>query len=108
MVTPDQRLEHLLAELDRFRREHPNMPGILRLTDTYLRGCSQWKWENHGWVLSEGEVCAIMNGTTREQQAALLSVLKDDQIHRVEFVPDPDVLEVVPDLTESTRPAPSE
>ena len=65
-MTPDQRLEHLLAELDRLQREHPNVPGILRLTDTYLRDCSQWKWEKHGRALSDGEVCAIMNGTSRE------------------------------------------
>jgi hypothetical protein len=96
-LTPDQRLEHLQAELDRLRREHPNMPGILRLTNTYLRGCSQWKWENHGWVLSEGEVCAIMNGTDREQAAALLEILRVDRITKVEFVTHPDVLKVVPD-----------
>lgn len=100
-MTPDQRLEHLLAELERLRREHPQVPGILRLSHTYLRGCSQWKWEKHGRKLSEGEVCAIMNGTGREQQAALLSVLQEDRIHQVEFVPDPDVLEVVPDLKRS-------
>lgn len=96
-LTPDQRLDHLQAELDRLRRENPNVPGILRLTSTYLRGCSQWKWENHGRVLSEGEVCAIMNGTDREQAAALLEILKGDGITKVEFVPHPDILEIVPD-----------
>ncbi len=38
-----------------------------------------------------------MNGTDEEQRSALLSVLKGHMIHKVEFVPGVDVLEVVPD-----------
>jgi hypothetical protein len=98
MVTPDEQLEHLAAELDRLRREHPNVHGILRLAPTSLRPCSKWKWENHGWSLNDGEACAMMNGNDRERRAALLSVLQGQMIHKVEFVPGVDELEVVPDL----------
>jgi len=95
-VTPDERLERLDAELERLQSEHPNTPGILRLTDGFLRGCSKWKWEQHGWTVSDQQTCGIMNGNDRERRAALLSVLKES-IHKVEFVPGMDVLEVVPD-----------
>jgi hypothetical protein len=97
MVSPDEQLERLDAELDRLEREHPNAPGILRLTNHCLRSCSKWKWEQHGWVLSDGQACEIMNGTDKEQRTALLSILKGHMIHKVEFVPGVDVLEVVPD-----------
>lgn len=97
-VTPDEQLSHLETELDRLRSEHPSVYGILRLTDACLRPCSKWKWERHGWKLSDGESCAIMNGNDRERRAALLSVLKNRMIHQVEIVPDLGVLEVVPDL----------
>ena len=96
-MTPDERLERLEAELERLKREHPNEYGILRLTNDCLRSCSKWKWGQHGWVLSDGQACEIMNGNDREQQNALLSVLKRDMIHKVEFVPGEDALEVVPD-----------
>ena len=96
-MTPDEQLERLDAELDRLQGEHPNVHGILRLTNTCLRGCSKWKWQRHGWVISDGEVCGIMNGSEEEQRTSLLSVLKGRMIHKVEFVPDVDVLEVVPD-----------
>ncbi len=96
-MTPDEQLERLEAEVDRFKREHPNVPGILRLTNSCLRSCSKWKWEQHGWAVSEGEACGIMNGDDKAQRTALLSILKDDLIHKVEFVPGGDVLEVVSD-----------
>ena len=96
-MTPDERLERLDAELDRLKREHPNVPGILRLTSHCLRACSKWKWEQHGWVVSDGESCGIMNGDDKEQRTALLSILKGHMIHKVEFVPGTDLLEVVPD-----------
>jgi hypothetical protein len=96
-VTPDEQLERLDAELDRLKSEHPNVPGILRLTRGYLRSCSKWKWEQHGRALSDGEACAIMNGSDREHQAAILAILKGNMIRKIEFVPGVDVLEVVPD-----------
>ena len=96
-MTPDEQLERLDAELDRLKSEHPNVPGILRVTNTSLRSCSKWKWEQHGWKVSDGEACGIMNGDDKEQRTALLSVLKERMIHKVEFVPGLDVLEVVPD-----------
>ena len=96
-MTPDEQLDRLAAELDRFQGEHPGMHGVLRLTNTCLRGCSKWKWEQHGWVLSDGVVCGIMNGNDKAQRTALLSILKGRMIHKVEFVPGEDVLEVVPD-----------
>ena len=96
-MTADEQLERLDAELDRFKSAHPNVHGILRLTNSCLRSCSKWKWEQHGWALSDGEVCGIMNGTDKEQRTALLSALKGGMIHKIEFVPGADVLEVVPD-----------
>jgi hypothetical protein len=98
MVTPDEQLERLDAELDRLEGQDPDAHGILRLTSDCLRSCSKWKWEQHGWVVSDGEVCGMMNGNDRERRTALLSVLKGRMIHKVEFVPGADVLEVVPDL----------
>jgi hypothetical protein len=100
-MTPHEQLEHLHAELDRLHSEHPNVPGILRLTDTYLTACSKWKWEQHGWTISDQQVCGIMNGNDRERRAALLSVLQEHMIHKVEFIRGVDLLEVVPDLSVS-------
>jgi hypothetical protein len=97
-MTPDEQLDRLTTELDRLQSEHPNTHGVLRLAGTYLCGCTKWKWEQHGWVLSDGEACGIKNGNDRERQAALLSVLKGRMIRKVEFVPGEDLLEVVPDL----------
>ena len=96
-MTPDEQLERLDVELDRLKSEHPSVPGILRLTNNCLRSCSKWKWEQHGWALSDGEACGIMNGDDKEQRTALLSILKAHMIHKVEFVPAADVLEVVAD-----------
>ena len=83
--------------MDRLKTEHPNVHGILRLANTCLRSCSKWKWEQHGWAITDGEACGIMNGDDKEQRTALLSILKGHMIHKVEFVPDADVLEVVSD-----------
>ncbi len=94
IVTPDEELEHLDAELERLQSEHPNTPGVLRLTDQCLRGCSEWKWEQHGWTISEGQACGIMNGDDRSRRTALLSVL-EGHIHRIEFVSGLDMLKVV-------------
>ena len=38
-----------------------------------------------------------MNGDDKAQRTSLLSVLKGNMIHKVEFTADADVLEVVPD-----------
>ena len=95
IVTPDEELEHLDAELERLQSEHPNAPGVLRLTDQCLRGCSKWKWEQHGWTISDEQTCGIMNGNDRERRTALLSVLKG-HIHKIEFVSGLDMLKVVP------------
>jgi hypothetical protein len=100
-MTPHEQLERLNAELDRLHSEHPNVHGILRLPDTWLIGCSKWKWEQHGWKISDQQVCGIMNGNDRERRTALLSVLKGHMIERIEFVSGVDVLEVLPDLSAS-------
>ncbi|MGO9108395.1 MAG: hypothetical protein ACLP9L_04105 [Thermoguttaceae bacterium] len=94
-MTPDEQLQRLGTELNRLKAEHPDLPGILRLTNNCLRSCSKWRWEQHGWTLSDGEACAVMNGDDKEQRTALLSILKGHRIHKVEFVPGVDVLEVV-------------
>ena len=96
-MTPDEQLERLDAELNRLASEHPDQRGTLRLTSDCLRACSKWKWEQHGWTVSDGEACGIMNGSDKEQRTALLSLLKGRMIREVEFVPGADVLEVVPD-----------
>jgi hypothetical protein len=100
-MTPHEQLERLDAELDRLHSEQPNMHGILRLTDTCLSACSKWKWEQHGWTISDQQVCGIMNGNDRERRAALLSVLRGRMIHKVEFIAGVDLLEILPDLSVS-------
>ena len=104
-MTPDEELEHLDAELKRLQSEHPNTLGILRLTGKCLRGCSKWKWEQHGWSISDGQTCGIMNGNDRERHTALLAVLKGF-IHKIEFVSGLDTLEIVPDSSSSGSPMP--
>ena len=96
-MTADEQLDRLDTELERFKNEHPNARGILRLTNHCLRSCSKWKWEQHGWTLSDGESCGIMNGDDKEQRTALLSILKGHMIQEIEFVSGADVLEVVSD-----------
>ena len=98
IMTPDEQLERLNAEIDRLQSEHPNMHGILRLPNTYLSGCSKWKWEQHGWTVTDQQVCGIMNGNERERRMAPLSILKERRIERIEFVAGADNLEVLPDL----------
>ncbi len=97
-MTPHEQLERLNAEIDRLQSEHPNMQGVLRLPNTYLSGCSKWKWEQHGWTVTDQQVCGIMNGNERERRMALLSILKERRIERIEFVADADNLQVLPDL----------
>jgi hypothetical protein len=106
IVSPDEQLEHFDAELERLQKEHSNTPGMLRLTGEFLRGCSKWKWEQHGWTISDQQACGIMNGNDRERRTALLAVLKGC-IHKVEFLSGLDMLEVVPDpsVSEPTCPA---
>ncbi len=99
-MTPDEQLAHLDAELERLQSKHPKTPGILRLTDEFLRGCSKWKWEQHGWTISFQQTCGIMNGNDRERRTALLAVLKGS-IHEVELLSGLDMLEVVPDPSAS-------
>ena len=98
LMTADEELEHLDAELERLQREHPNAQGVLRLTDKSLRGCSKWKWEQHGWTITDPQTCGIMNGNDRERRTALLAVLKG-HIYQVEIVPGLEMLEVVPDMS---------
>ena len=97
-MTPDEQLDRLEEELARLKSEHPNVPGILRLGNNCLRSCPEWKWQQHGWTVSEGDSCGIMNGDDKQQQTALLSILKGNMIHKVVIVPGIDMLEVVPDL----------
>ena len=94
-MTPDEELDHLDAELQRLQNEHANTLGVLRLTDRCLRRCSKWKWEQHGWTISDGQTCGLMNGNERERRTALMEVLKG-HIHDIEFVTDLDALKVVP------------
>ena len=94
-MTPDEELEHLDAELERLQSEHPDTPGVLWLTDQCLRRCSKWKWEQHGWTISDGESCGIMNGKEQARRTALMSLLKA-HIHEIEFVSGLERLEVVP------------
>ncbi|MBN2022385.1 MAG: hypothetical protein JW809_06280 [Pirellulales bacterium] len=94
-MTPDEELDRLDAELERLQSEHPNAQGVLLLTDQCLRGCSKWKWEQHGWSISDKQTCGIMNGDERERRTALLSVLKG-HIHTIEYVAGLDMLKVVP------------
>lgn len=102
-MTPDEELKHLDAELERLQSEQPITSGVLRLTEQCLRGCSKWKWEQHGWTISDGQACGIMNGNDRDRRTALLSVLKR-HIHEIEFVSGLDILEVVqgPSTSEPT------
>jgi hypothetical protein len=94
-MTPDEELEHLDAQLERLQREHPHTQGLLRLTDKCLRRSSKWKWEQHGWTITDQQACGIMNGNDRERRTAILAVLKG-HVHEVEVVSDLDALEVVP------------
>ena len=94
-MTPDEELTQLDAELLRLQSEHPDTPGILRLTGKSLRGCSKWKWEQHGWTITDQQTCGIMNGNDRERRTALLSVL-NGHVQEIEIVSDLDVFEVVP------------
>ncbi len=96
-MTPDEQLQRLAAELDRLKSEHPGAQGTLRLSNTCLRACSKWRWEKHGWAVTDGEACGIMNGDDKEQRMALLSILKRHGIHKVAFAAGTDVLEVVAD-----------
>jgi hypothetical protein len=100
-MTPHEQIERLAAELDRLHSQDPNAHGILRLTDAYFKACSKWKWEQHGWTVSDQQICGIMNGNDRERRAALLSVLQQHMIDAVEFVAGVDVLEIVPNLSVS-------
>ena len=75
----------------------PERAGDSAAVEPLLAPCSKWKWEQHGWTLSDGESCGIMNGDDKEQRTALLSILKGHMIRKVEFVSGRDVLEVVSD-----------
>lgn len=101
-MTPDEELDHLDAELEGLQNEHPNTPGILRLTDKCLRRCSKWKWEQHGWTINDGQSCGIMNGNEQARRTALMSLLKD-YIHEIEFVSGLEMLAVVPGPSGSAR-----
>ncbi len=94
-MTPDEQLTRLDVELDRFKSEHPDVHGILRLANSSLRSCSKWRWEQHGWTITDGESCAIMNGDDKEQRTALLSILKGHGVRAVEFVPGIEAMEIV-------------
>jgi hypothetical protein len=94
-MTPDEELDHLDAELERFQHEHGGMLGVLRLTDKCLRGCSKWKWEQHGWTITDQQACGITNGNDRQRRTGLLLVLKG-YVHEVEIVSGLDKLEVLP------------
>jgi hypothetical protein len=96
-LTPDEKLDRLAAELTRFKGEHPDKRGVLRLASNCLRSCSKWKWEQHGWPLNDGESCGIMNGDDAAQRTALLSVLKASMIQKVVFVPGAETLDIVLD-----------
>ena len=100
IMTPDEELVHLNAELERLRSAGPSAQGVLRLTDKCLRRCSKWKWEKHGWAITEQQSCGIMNGNERERRTALMLLLKG-HVHRVDFVSGLEMLEVLPDSSVS-------
>ena len=70
--------------------------GFCGCRTRYLIGCSKWKWEQHGWTVTDQQVCGIMNGNERDRRTALLSILKEHMIESIEFVAGADVLEVLP------------
>ncbi len=92
-MTPNDELNHLDAELERLQDDHSNT-RVLRLTDECLRRCSTWKWEQHGWTISDGQSSGIRNGNERARRTALMSVLKE-HIHEIEFVSGLERLEIV-------------
>ena len=94
-MTPNEELDHLDAELKQLQNEHSNTMGVLRLSEKCLRRSSKWQWEQHGWTLSAGESCGIMNGTEPSRRTALMSVLKA-HISAIEFVSGLEKLEIVP------------
>jgi hypothetical protein len=94
IVTPNDELKQLDAELERLQDDHSNATRVLRLTDKCLRRCSAWKWEQHGWIISDGQSCGVRNGNERARRTALMSVLKE-HIHEIEFVSGLERLEVV-------------
>lgn len=100
-MTPNEELEHLDAELEQLQNEHPNTARVLRLSNTCLRGLSKWKWEQHGWTISDGQACGIRNGNDEARRNALLSVLKG-HVDTIEFISGLERLEIV------LRPAKSE
>jgi hypothetical protein len=83
IMTPDEELDHLHAELERFQHEHAGMRGVLRLTDKCLRGCSKWKWEQHGWTITDQQACGI---------AMTLLLLLKEQVQEVEVAAELDKL----------------
>lgn len=93
-MAPNDELKLLVAELERLQDDHSNATRVLRLTDSCLRGCSTWKWQQHGWTISDGQSCGIRNGDERARRTALMSVLKE-HIHEIEFVSGLESLEVV-------------
>ena len=93
-MTPNDELKHLDEELERLQDDHSNTARVLRLTDKCLRGCSTWKWEQHGWTISDSQACGIRNGNEQARRTALMSVLKE-HIHEIEFVSGLERLEVV-------------
>lgn len=93
-MAPNDELNRLDAELERMQNDHSKTARVLRLTDKCLRGCSTWKWEQHGWTISDGQSCGIRNGDERARRTALMSVLKE-HIQEIEFVSGLERLEVV-------------
>ena len=79
LLTPDEQLDRLGAELNRLKNEHPNRHGVLRLANNCLRSCSKWKWEQHGWCLSDGGV--MWNYEWRRRRAANLASVNSESKH---------------------------
>ncbi len=94
-MTPNEELDYLDSELKRLQNEHPSTKGVLRLSDECLRRISKWKWQQHGWTISDSDSCGIMNGQERARRIALMSVLKE-HICEIEFVSGLERLEIVP------------
>ena len=96
IMTPHEQLEASMRNSIGCTANTRTCRGFCGLPSTHLIGCSKWKWEQHGWTVTDQQVCGIMNGNERERRTALLSILKERKIESIEFVADADNLEVLP------------
>jgi hypothetical protein len=94
-MTPDQEIDRLDELLSQLHNNHPNTYGTLRITNMTFRACTQQRWADHNWVVTDEEAVAIMHGNDEERKAALLELLLPQYINQVEILPGVDIIEVV-------------